>query len=102
MDLIQVWGDIALMKSTAFVLCINMVRTIKITNLLRRKQRIGKLVRSNNKVLQQATGVEERKLLQKLYLKSNSLKVEGGERIPELGSFRLYHWFSELWHQSIV
>ncbi|CAK1554531.1 unnamed protein product [Leptosia nina] len=65
MDLIQVWGDLPMMTSTAFVLCTNMVHTIKITNLLRRKQRIEKIVRSNNKVLQQATGVEERKLLQK-------------------------------------
>ncbi|XP_026735048.1 uncharacterized protein LOC113498971 [Trichoplusia ni] len=62
-DLFRIWGDIALMTGTAFLLFTNMAQAAKIVNILGRKKRIQAIVKDGNDVLSGVQSREEREIV---------------------------------------
>ncbi|XP_047030309.1 odorant receptor Or1-like [Helicoverpa zea] len=62
-DLFLIWGDIAMMTSTAFLLFTNMAQAAKIVNIVYRKERIQRIVNDCDAVLSQAQSLEEKEIV---------------------------------------
>ncbi|PZC74884.1 hypothetical protein B5X24_HaOG200799 [Helicoverpa armigera] len=62
-DLFLIWGDIAMMTSTAFLLFTNMAQAAKIVNIVYRKERIQRIVNDCDAVLSRAQSLEEKEIV---------------------------------------
>lgn len=66
-DLFLIWGDIALMTGTAFLLFTNMAQAAKVINIVGRKKRIQAVVNDGNKVLSGVQGGQEREIVKRYF-----------------------------------
>lgn len=64
-DMCQVWGDLALMTGTAFLLFTNLAHCTKIVNILVRKSRISALVQEADLVLSNVNDPEELEIVRR-------------------------------------
>ncbi|CAG4991791.1 unnamed protein product [Colias eurytheme] len=63
-DLYMIWGNLSLMTATAFLMCTNLVHSVKILNLLVRRKRIQAIVEGNDDMLKGAETDEEWEIVQ--------------------------------------
>ncbi|XP_038209744.1 odorant receptor 2a-like [Zerene cesonia] len=63
-DLCMIWGNLPLMTATAFLMCTNLVHSVKILNLLVRRERIRRIVEENDEMLKGADTDEELEIVQ--------------------------------------
>ncbi|CAD0201537.1 unnamed protein product [Chrysodeixis includens] len=102
-DLFLIWGDIALMTGTAFLLFTNMAQAAKIVNILGRKKRIQAIVNDGDTVLSGVESGVEREIvkscnlemivLQALYFSVTLITTIGWATSAEKHQLPLRAWY---------
>ncbi|KAJ8721821.1 hypothetical protein PYW08_004223 [Mythimna loreyi] len=102
-DLALIWGDLALMTGTAFLLFTNLAQAAKIVNIVGRKQRIQNIVNNADRVLSEVTTKEEKDIvkscnremivLQVLYFFLTMVTSVGWATSAESGQLPLRAWY---------
>ncbi|KAJ8731644.1 hypothetical protein PYW07_004808 [Mythimna separata] len=102
-DLGLIWGDLALMTGTAFLLFTNLAQAAKIVNIVGRKQRIQDIVNNADRVLSEVTTKEEKDIvescnremtvLQTLYFFLTLVTSVGWATSAETGQLPLRAWY---------
>ncbi|XP_049873096.1 odorant receptor Or1-like [Pectinophora gossypiella] len=102
-DLFMIWGNLPLMTGTAFVLFTNLAQTVKIVNILAKREKIQKIIYDADDVLRKEDTEEgikivkrcnrETMILQVLYLSLTLITTTGWATSAEKGQLPLRAWY---------
>ncbi|XP_068633654.1 odorant receptor 46a-like [Battus philenor] len=102
-DLILIWGDIALMTATAFVLLTNLAQLTKLVNLKMKEQMIRNVISDADQILRSEEGdtskeivkqcSREMTLLQLLYIGLSAVTMTGWAASSETNKLPLRAWY---------